>query len=320
MVTNLIVDEGLKGDFIGFTFNGVHSSTLGITRVSNSDRYNDDVFGQFTDKTVENANGDGTYYFGSNFNKKEKVIDIAYDSMTEVQKLKLSVLFSDSKIHELIFDEEPYKKYYAKVSVAPSLTFLCFDDEKDKRIYKGEGEIDFIFYNPFGYSVHKFLDEYSVDSSQWAGASRMEWTQGLYDKMNTEGYFPLYNAGDKETPFTLDIPFKNNKISEMYFYIGTEKGEPLVSYALSLDEMTALDNDVAIRIDTKLQLIYGLIEENGEYVKTSNLYNEYIKEGYLFTIPKSTEYDNLVMVFSEDFLLDYSDFSVFDLKYSYLYY
>ena len=31
----------VKGDFISFTYNGVHSTELGIVRVSSSNRYND---------------------------------------------------------------------------------------------------------------------------------------------------------------------------------------------------------------------------------------------------------------------------------------
>jgi hypothetical protein len=31
----------IKGDFISFTYNGVHSTELGIVRTSSSNRYND---------------------------------------------------------------------------------------------------------------------------------------------------------------------------------------------------------------------------------------------------------------------------------------
>jgi len=34
---------GLKGDFISFSFNGVHSSELGITRTSDGSRYNENL-------------------------------------------------------------------------------------------------------------------------------------------------------------------------------------------------------------------------------------------------------------------------------------
>jgi len=34
----------IKGDFLGFTFNGVHSSELGLTRVSDGSRYNENLY------------------------------------------------------------------------------------------------------------------------------------------------------------------------------------------------------------------------------------------------------------------------------------
>jgi hypothetical protein len=41
-----------NSDYIGFTFNGVHSSDLGIMRVSDGSRYNDSLLPTIQDKTV----------------------------------------------------------------------------------------------------------------------------------------------------------------------------------------------------------------------------------------------------------------------------
>jgi hypothetical protein len=35
--------RSIKGDFIGFTFGGIHSSKLGLVRVSDGSRYNEDL-------------------------------------------------------------------------------------------------------------------------------------------------------------------------------------------------------------------------------------------------------------------------------------
>jgi hypothetical protein len=42
----------IMGDFISFTYNGVHSTDLGIVRVTASNRYNDALVPSFQDKTV----------------------------------------------------------------------------------------------------------------------------------------------------------------------------------------------------------------------------------------------------------------------------
>ena len=43
----------LSGDFIGFTFNGVHSSDMGIIRTSDGSRFNENLLPTSTDKTVQ---------------------------------------------------------------------------------------------------------------------------------------------------------------------------------------------------------------------------------------------------------------------------
>jgi hypothetical protein len=42
----------LAGDYIGFTFNGVHSSSLGIVRVSDGSRFNENLLPTMQDKTI----------------------------------------------------------------------------------------------------------------------------------------------------------------------------------------------------------------------------------------------------------------------------
>ena len=42
----------IKGDFISFTYNGVHSTELGIVHVSASNRYTDALLPTIQDKTV----------------------------------------------------------------------------------------------------------------------------------------------------------------------------------------------------------------------------------------------------------------------------
>ena len=41
------------GDFTGFSFGGVHSSDLGITRVSGGDRYEEKLHPEVSDRTAE---------------------------------------------------------------------------------------------------------------------------------------------------------------------------------------------------------------------------------------------------------------------------
>ena len=42
-----------SSDYIGFTFNGVHSDTLGIKRTSEGSRFNENLLPTIQDKTVQ---------------------------------------------------------------------------------------------------------------------------------------------------------------------------------------------------------------------------------------------------------------------------
>lgn len=150
----------MKGDFISFSFNNIDSSELGIIRTSSGDRYNIDLSPELEDKVIQIPGGDGSYYFGSNYSQKEWEIPIAFDSLTEKEFRRLNSFFNDKKIHDLIFYECPYKVYKARISDTPQLEYICFD-WKGERIYKGEGVISFVCYNPFAYSRGITLEDFT---------------------------------------------------------------------------------------------------------------------------------------------------------------
>ena len=69
----------LTGDFIGFSYNDVHSSELGIIRVSEGSRFNENLLPSSKDVTIQVPGGDGTYYFGSYYTQKPITISYAFD-------------------------------------------------------------------------------------------------------------------------------------------------------------------------------------------------------------------------------------------------
>ena len=219
-------------DFIGFTFDDVHSDELGILRVSDGDRYKEDLQPEIKDLTAEVPGMHGEYYFGSTYGNKEFDIDIAYDSLTETQFRKLRRLFSGREIHELIFDERPYKKYLVKLANPIELSYACFDEpEKEEvpfdgvygpttvlrptgrtqRTYKGDGTISFIAYYPFAKNVFKVLS-LDTETQEWADSSGLL-TEEVYNdfdeytNLDSSKYgFRIYNPGDMDTGFRLYFP------------------------------------------------------------------------------------------------------------------
>jgi hypothetical protein len=179
-------------DFLGFSFDGIHCSRLGITRVSDGDRYTESLMPDFEDKIITVPGKDGSYYFGSSYSNKPISISFGFDSMTEVQFRQMGKLFGTKKICTLVFDERPYKIYMAKISAPLQLNYICFDEPKKittaregirvidrsngnfqreevtpyiytgekERIYKGEGTIEFTSVSPYAHEQFKILDAY----------------------------------------------------------------------------------------------------------------------------------------------------------------
>ena len=270
----------LSGDFIGFTFNGVHSSDMGIIRTSNGSRFNENLLPASTDKTVQIPGGDGTYYFGSNYTQRQIPISIATDELTETQFRQLKQWLGDKQIHPLVFDEAPYKTYMVKTSSIPTLKFICFDNITKNngemtvnRVYKGEGSLQFIAYFPFARCTKKYLSEYTdSNKEEWASASGLLTTQGDYDGTGLK--INLYNPGDVETDFFAYYARTSLKrLTKIYI------NSNILNFDFSNNDNVI---DTYIRINSKANLIEGC-DEN--FKPTGTLYNKFITSGDFFKIP-----------------------------------
>lgn len=239
-----------SSDYIGFKFNNVHSSELGIKRVSDGSRFNENLLPTIQDKTVQVPGGDGTYYFGSHYTQRQFNISYAFDALTEEQIARIKTLFGDKRVHELVFDEAPYKAYQVKVTGSASIKYIPFAEGETNRVYKGEGSIQFTAYNPYARSVKKFLNQYdSANKDEWKGASGMLESQGEYDQLKGN-VVKLYNPGIKETDFILTFKFINGIIPAGDIDLDT-------NMQLKFKQITSEEGDDQIKINTKLNLIEG---------------------------------------------------------------
>lgn len=233
------------GDYCGFTFNGVHTTDLGIIRVSDGSRYEETMIPSFQDRTVSIPGADGAYYFDSNYNQKIFTLQLVFDSMTEVQMRRFRQVFNGKSVGELIFDEAPYKAYTAKVQGAPSLKYICFDEAETRPylfqdnvsnkvtylgdlyapnkvlttgiVYKGEATITFVCYYPYARSVYKWLSYYTNENTaEWAkasgmlGSSRSLDPENPFDSAGTTNPIRLYNPGDLETDWIAFYSFQKS--------------------------------------------------------------------------------------------------------------
>lgn len=309
--------QGVKdNDFIGFTLGGIHSSSLGILRVSNGSRYEDTLLPAFSDKTVQVPGGDGTYYFGSFYNSRPLTISIAFDSMTEAQYVKMRQWIGDKTPRNLIFDETPYKFYKVKGTGTSSLKYVCFED-KGERVYKGEGTLQFICYSPYASllreSGSKTEEHYPVETyptrAQWLQGSGIlpQSTMALFDKFNTQSVAQLYNPGQVECDLSIKVSFTNNQIAGRTFWINSDENREL-----TIQTFSKKGDDTAIVIDSKTNLIFGI---NAAGQKTGTTYNEFISSGHFFKVPVCGKDDGVFLG-----IKDGGPASDITLEYYWLYY
>lgn len=311
-----------RGDFIGFTIDGIHSSRLGIIRVSDSSRFTENLLPAFSDKTVQIPGGDGVYYFGREYSTRTFSINIAYDNLKEAQIRKIRQIFFAKTTHNLVFDEYPYKTYNVVIQSPPQLKFLCFDDERGERVYKGEGTISFVSHMPYAITTNKYLEDYSgtIDDSlpqivqgwyktesnldEWIASSgilpknniittagtNIEIELDKYDRVAGNLCICVYNPGDVETPFRLAVPLTSIPLK---IEMSLTTSDEIRDLQVIVNKNDIVSGDKGIVIDTEIGAILGHTSNNPSIMLSSpqrtNLYNKCITRGDFFNIPVTPE-------------------------------
>lgn len=312
-----------KGDYLGFTYNGKHSSEFGIVRVSDGSRFNENLLPTMQDKTAQVPGGDGTYYFGSYYTQRQFNVSFAFDSLTENQLASLRTHFGDKGIHDLIFDEVPYKVYSAKVTGTATLKYIPFAEGETNRVYKGEGSIQFTCYDPFARCRFMTRSQYEADDctniDEWWDAAGLGKDSNVGNKIinvknsseaDSEASLSLYNPGDIDCHFMVRIPFgtDSHTVPAGKLRIGTS--------FLSWNLIERKNNESGIYIDSKTNLIIGYnktgTEEDPIFTKTSTIYNDCLDDGEFFKIPRGKSTLILVGLFGP--------WKEIRLSYNYLYF
>ena len=330
-----MAERCIKGDYIGFTFDNIHSSELGLMRVSDGSRYEQDLLPPLQDKKVQVAGRDGEIYFNSQYNTKPIKVSVAFDNMNEESFQKLKRLLADKKPRYLWFDETPYKQWLVKPSNVQKFKWVCFDDSKnsgEKRIYKGEGTLEFNCFTPYAESRVTFLDE-EVDSiwvwnkekspkkliQQFSNCfltnnyNYSEWKEICGLRESTEyqyqnGQIKVYNAGDK--PTNTFISFSTNPTKEMNIKIysshDNENKEPIGHIIIKPFNFIGEDNGFII--DSKLKMIKG----TKDGVVSGNNYSKYHVGGDYFKIPVccDDEYYIIKCNLNEEFTVNYKHYYI----------
>ncbi len=258
---------GLDGqdDFIGFTFNGHHSSEYRIIRVSSNNRYEQGLVPSTKDTAVDVAGRNGSILTSTKRTTLKFKINFAFDYITEDIFRGLRNWLGCLTEEPLIFDELPYKSYKSKVVGEPRISYIAFDEPNKEgqieRVYKGEGEVNFICYEGVAVSVAKTLADFDQENKdQWAASSGLKENLNDYNRI-LPGVLSIktFNAGDFATPFLMRFQVIN-KVYE-YQEISYEKDNNTLEQMFI--DLTLLEIGKVYLVDTKNHL---LIDENQDKV------------------------------------------------------
>lgn len=242
-------------DFIGFTFGETHFYKIHVLHVSDGSRYNDNLAPTMQDKTVQVPGGHGTYYFGSYYTQRTFSVQVAYDKLTE-EDIRTLRQMTNWGVQKLIFDEQPYKTYMAKLSGTPQLKYICFD-ENGSRIYKGEGTINFVSYYPYASSIETKEATILVNGSATLANDGDVETDSLI-------WVDLINQVSINTQYTISIGGKSLK-----FKIASKK-----------------TGDYYICFNSRTNLVEGYSGTSTEVgTPTGTLYNDAIVSGDFLKVP-----------------------------------
>ena len=275
--------KDFQGPFLGFTYNGRHSSELGIVRINTGNRAEMPLSPSFKDSTAEVPGGKGLYYFNTQIQQRQFTINFAYDDLTEEDVRELREWLNPLEQGELIFDEEPYKAYTVKPNTQPKLSYLVFNKEittetfklyepstvkSSGRVYKGEGAIGLTAYYPYAKAPSKELSYYNSNTKEGGFGSQDEWKIAAgFDKEVQLDSLECYNRGDIETPVTLNFKVAedintNEAVSgnvgiELYSGTTSQIGTRIGYVYMDASKMSV---NVIYTINSKLELI---TDENG---------------------------------------------------------
>lgn len=162
---------GVHGEFTDFKFGNTWASEFGLVAVSSGSRYKAPIYGEVNANTSTVPGKRGVYKWESQINEKVFTINIAFDHLAIEDIEKIKMWLDPTKVDKLVFDNEPYKYYFASLSQDLDFSFLPFQEETytvgantfTHAVYKGEMSITFIAIDNYGYSDYDNFEQYDLN-------------------------------------------------------------------------------------------------------------------------------------------------------------
>lgn len=156
----------MNRSFISFSYGGKPIEDFNLI-VTFNDRLEKNAYADFEDTTSEYETLDGQYYWGTHFKANQLNFTLSTDGMTQQNLDDFKRYFIPGVERELILAEHPNRAIMARVSAAPSMSFLPFEELVTVRntqisttLYKGSITLTFTMDDPFWYGRLNYIPEY----------------------------------------------------------------------------------------------------------------------------------------------------------------
>lgn len=240
----------VEKQFISFSYGGKNIEDFNLLSTINNNRISKGLYSPFTDTTTTSFGLPGQLYWGTTESALTLTFTLSTDGITSSELEDFKAWFCPGIERELILAEYPNRAILARVSSAPQMSLLPFEDEeavlviggKEKRIpatiYKGDITLNLVCDYPFWYAKKSYVDSDPSDEDL-----KLIYEDGLPTTFNNTtktwlaGKTYLENEQIKnQTGVSIsantDYPF---------YYAGTAKSFPKISFTitptLSKDEL-----------------------------------------------------------------------------------
>lgn len=156
--------------FISFSYGGKDIEDFDLISTFPSDRLEKGIYSDFKDITSSNDITDGQIFWKSVFQANKLKFKLATDGMSSENYEEFKRWFRPGQIKELILSEFPNRAIMARISAAPAISLLPFEEQKSFKIgesaynfstsvYKGEIDLEFIMDDPHWYAKTSYFKD-----------------------------------------------------------------------------------------------------------------------------------------------------------------
>lgn len=162
--------------FISFSYGGKNIEDFNLLAVFASDRLTKGMYADFNETTTQSVGLDGQLYWITQYNPLTIHFDLSTDGMTTREYDEFKAWFIPGVERELILSEYPNRAIMARVSSAPQISMIPFEDQLPmvigaktyfvaSSLYKGDITLELVCDDPFWYSrKNVFMDESDLEN------------------------------------------------------------------------------------------------------------------------------------------------------------